>query len=677
MLPRLEPRREPARGVVWLTPLIAVALTVATGFVLFTLMGYDPFAALYHFFVSPVLSIYGLAELAIKATPLVLIAVGLAIGFRAGVWNIGAEGQLTVGAIAGGGLALWAGEHEGGWVLPAMCCAGILGGMAYAAIPAFLKTRFEVNEILTSLMLTYVATLFLSLLVYGPWKDPDGYGFPESRMFSPSATLPVLLSGTRLHIGAVIALLVALSGWVLMSRTIIGFEVKVVGQALAAARFAGFSRTRMIWFCLLLSGGVAGLAGLFEVAGPIGQLVPVISPGYGFTAIIVAFLGRLHPFGVLIAGLVMALSYLGGENVQITVGLPQAVTGVFQGMLLFFLLACDVLIRYRIRFGAARQPVAREIRRGGARRMNVDAGVLILVTVIGAATPLLLAALGELVVEKSGVLNLGVEGMMLAGAVTAFATAITTGSSGLGIVTGALAGAALALIFAVLTMSLLANQVATGLALTIFGIGLSALIGSGFVGTPAERLPRLAIPGLSDLPVIGPLLFRHDFLVYFSLFMTAAVGWFLTRTRSGMIVRAIGESHEAAHSIGYPVIRIRYLTILFGGVMGGLGGAFLSLSYTPMWVEEMTAGRGWIALALVVFSAWRPWRLLLGAYLFGGVTILQLYAQGSGLFHLPAQLLSMLPYLMTILVLTIISAGPWKGRLNAPACLGRPFHPTV
>jgi general nucleoside transport system permease protein len=363
MWPRLEPRREPARGVIWLTPVLAVALTVATGFVLFTLMGYDPFAALYHFFVAPVLSLYGLAELAIKATPLILIGVGLAIGFRAGVWNIGAEGQLTIGAIAGGGIALWAWEQEGGWVLPAMCLAGILGGMAYAAIPAFLKTRFDVNEILTSLMLTYVATLWLSLLVYGPWKDPDGYGFPESRMFSASAMLPMLLSGTRLHVGALVALLVALAGWVLMSRTIIGFEVKVVGQAPAAARFAGFSQGRMIWFCLLLSGGLAGLAGLFEVAGPVGQMVPVISPGYGFTAIIVAFLGRLHPLGVLVAGLVMALSYLGGENVQITVGLPQAVTGVFQGMLLFFLLACDVLVRYRIRFGAARQPVRRELRR--------------------------------------------------------------------------------------------------------------------------------------------------------------------------------------------------------------------------------------------------------------------------------------------------------------------------
>jgi ABC-type uncharacterized transport system permease subunit len=351
-MPRLEARREISRTMTLATPLIAVVLTVIAGFFLFVLMGYDPFAALYHFFVSPILSLYGLSELLVKATPLILIAVGLAIGFRASVWNIGAEGQLTLGAIFGGGIALWAWEQDGIWVLPMMCVAGILGGMLYAAIPAFLKTRFDVNEILTSLMLTYVATLLLSLLVHGPWKDPEGYGFPESRLFSPSALLPVILEGTRLHIGAVIALLVAVAGWVMMSRTIIGFQVRVVGEAPAAARFAGFSQNGMIWFALLLSGGLAGLAGLFEVAGPVGQLVPIISPGYGFTAIIVAFLGRLHPLGIIAAGLLMALSYLGGENAQIAVGLPQAVTGVFQGMLLFFLLACDVLVRYRVRFAA-------------------------------------------------------------------------------------------------------------------------------------------------------------------------------------------------------------------------------------------------------------------------------------------------------------------------------------
>ena len=310
--------------------------------------------------------------------------------------------------------------------------------------------------------------------------------------------------------------------------------------------------------------------------------------------------------------------------------------------------------------------------------MSLDSTVLVLVTIIGAATPLLFAALGELVSERSGVLNLGVEGMMLAGAVTAFAVTVTTGSATIGIVAGAIAGAVMALAFGVLTLSLLSNQVATGLALTIFGIGLSALIGSGFVGVPVDRLPQLQISGLSDLPVIGPLLFGHDFLVYLSVAATIGVAYFLKRTRAGMILRAVGESDVSAHSIGYNVIAVRYMAVLFGGVMAGLGGAFLSLSYTPMWAEEMTAGRGWIALALVVFSSWRPWRVLAGAYLFGGVTILQLHAQGSGgLFGLPSQVLSMLPYIATILVLTIIAAGPWRGRLDAPASLGKPFRPAT
>jgi general nucleoside transport system permease protein len=309
--------------------------------------------------------------------------------------------------------------------------------------------------------------------------------------------------------------------------------------------------------------------------------------------------------------------------------------------------------------------------------MSFDAAVLVLVTIISAATPLLYAALGELVVEKSGVLNLGIEGMMLAGAVTAFALTVTTGSASLGILAGAFAGVLMALAFGMLTLSLLANQVATGLALTIFGIGLSALVGSGFVGIPVDRLPRLAIAGLSELPILGALLFGHDFLVYLSVALTAGVAWFLKRTRAGMILRAVGESDVSAHSIGYDVIKVRYLAVLFGGAMAGLGGAFLSLSYTPMWVEEMTAGRGWIALALVVFASWRPWRLFLGAYLFGGVTILQLYAQGAGTFGVPAQVMSMLPYLATIVVLAVIAGGPWKGRLDAPACLGKPFRPAT
>ncbi len=297
------------------------------------------------------------------------------------------------------------------------------------------------------------------------------------------------------------------------------------------------------------------------------------------------------------------------------------------------------------------------------------------VSVISAATPLLLAASGELVTEKAGVLNLGVEGMMLVGAVSGFAVTLTTGSATLGILSAALAGALLSLLFGLLTLTLMANQVATGLALTIFGVGVSSLMGAGFVGTPVARLPRLDIPGLSGIPILGPLLFGHDALVYLSVAAVVLIVWFLSRTRAGMVLRACGENDEAAHALGYPVIAVRYAAVLFGGVMSGLAGAFLSLSYTPMWVENMTAGRGWIALALVVFASWRPWRLLIGAYLFGGVTILQLHAQGLGLFAVPSQVLSMLPYLATILVLALIAAGSGRRRLDAPACLGKPFHP--
>jgi simple sugar transport system permease protein len=355
---RVERRPELARTLALASPLLALILTVASGFVLFLAMGYDPAASLRAFFVSPVSSVYGLAELGVKATPLVLIAIGLALGFRANVWNIGAEGQLTIGAIAGGGIALAAWGAEGAWTLPAMIVAAMAGGAAWAAIPAFLRNRFGVNEILVSLMLTYVATLLLSTLVYGPWKDPAGFNFPQSRMFGDAAILPTILPGTRLHAGAMITLFAVGAAWLLIERGLMGFRIKVVGQAPAAARYAGFDARRVVWFCFLASGALAGLAGLFEVAGPIGQLVPTISPGYGFTAIIVAFLGRLHPLGILLAGLVLALSFIGGENAQIEVGLPQAVTGVFQGLLLFFLLGCDVLIRYRLRWLPARRVLA-------------------------------------------------------------------------------------------------------------------------------------------------------------------------------------------------------------------------------------------------------------------------------------------------------------------------------
>ena len=303
----------------------------------------------------------------------------------------------------------------------------------------------------------------------------------------------------------------------------------------------------------------------------------------------------------------------------------------------------------------------------------IDLIIPSIMTMMTAATPLMFAATGELICERSGVLNLGVEGMMLIGAVFGFAAAAVTGNATLGLLVAAMSGASAALIFAILTLNLLSNQVATGLALTIFGTGLSALVGVDYVGENIDQIVSIHIPVLTDVPIVGRLLFGHDPLVYLAILILLGTSWFLSRSRWGMILRAVGDSDVSAHAIGYPVIAIRFAAVTFGGLMAGLGGGYLSLVYTPLWAENMTAGRGWIALALVVFASWRPARVLFGAILFGGITILQLNAQAAGL-GIPAAVMSMLPYIATIVVLVLISRDAIKIRLNAPACLGRPFR---
>jgi simple sugar transport system permease protein len=299
--------------------------------------------------------------------------------------------------------------------------------------------------------------------------------------------------------------------------------------------------------------------------------------------------------------------------------------------------------------------------------------VSILVSTAVAATPLVFAATGELVAERAGVLNLGVEGMMVVGAIGAFATLVATGSFLLALIAAMAASALLSALFGLLVLNLRSNQVASGLALTMFGLGLSALLGQGYSGITVPAFPRLHLPLLSDLPVVGRLLFAHDLLLYLSIALIAGVAYVLARTRLGLILRAVGENHDAAHAIGYPVILVRYGAVAFGGALAGLGGAYLSLVQIPIWAERMTAGRGWIALALVVFAAWRPWRLLAGAYLFGGISVLQLHSQAFGV-EIDAALLSTLPYLATIIVLVVISHDKMRAGLTAPACLGKPFH---
>jgi simple sugar transport system permease protein len=335
----------------YLAPVIALAITVVFGTLLFAVLGKSPVAGLKVFFVTPLETLRGWSEVGLKMTPLLLCALGLALCYRSNVWNIGAEGQFVVGAVAAGGAALLAGAEAPRAYFVVVIAAGVAGGMAWAALTAVLRDRCNANEILVSLMLTYVGGLLLLYLVNGPWKDPKGFNFPYTKTFDAAAMVPKLLPGTRLTWGVVITLVVLVVVWVFVARSKAGFRLAVAGHAPLAARFAGFSAREGIWMSLLICGALAGLAGALEVAGPLGQLTPQLSPGYGFAAIIVAWLGRLHPGGCVFAAFVMALIYIGGELSQSRLGLPSAITGVFQGMLLLSLLTADTFIHYRLRRG--------------------------------------------------------------------------------------------------------------------------------------------------------------------------------------------------------------------------------------------------------------------------------------------------------------------------------------
>jgi len=348
---KLEARPQPSQAWSYGSPLLALLCTVVIGVILFALLGKDPVRGLQVFFWEPIKSGYAVGELVVKATPLLLIALGLAVCFRSNVWNIGAEGQYVLGAITASGVALLADKTTGGWIVVVLLLAGVLGGMAWAGLTALLRDKFNANEILVSLMLVYVAVQVLGYLVFGPWKDPNGYNFPQTKSFEAATRIPRLFDGSRVSIGVVFALLGVAGVWVFLFRTRSGFAQQVGGLAPAASRYAGFSSRGALWTALLVSGGMAGLAGALEVAGPIGQLTPYVPAGYGFAAIIVAYVGRLHPVGMVFSALLMSMFYIGGELAQSRLGLPKSLTGVFQGLLLFSLLACDTLVNYRLRWG--------------------------------------------------------------------------------------------------------------------------------------------------------------------------------------------------------------------------------------------------------------------------------------------------------------------------------------
>ena len=346
---KIEKRNDVSRSIYFLTPVLAIFLTLFGGGIIFFILGFNPIEALKFFFITPISDLYGLSELLVKATPLCLIAIGLSFCFKSNNWNIGAEGQLTFGAIVGGGVALLFYNQEGFYILPLVIIAGAIGGMIFALIPAILKTYFNTNEILVSLMLVYVSKLLLDYLVVGPWSNPEGFNFPETRQFSDSSRMPLLFEGLRIHAGIFLALAAVMLSWFVLYKTYLGFQIKVSGLSLKTAKYAGFKGKTMILVVFMISGACAGLAGVGEITGPIGQLHRMISPDYGFTAIIVAFLGRLNPFGIIFASLVVALTYLGAETAQIFLQIPKYTGQVFQGMILFFLLASDYLLFFKVK----------------------------------------------------------------------------------------------------------------------------------------------------------------------------------------------------------------------------------------------------------------------------------------------------------------------------------------
>ncbi|MGD8176359.1 ABC transporter permease [Marinimicrobium sp. ARAG 43.8] len=355
---RLEKRLEPSRAMLYLSPVLALILTLIAGGLLFAALGHAPLSSLHTFFIAPISDLYGLSELAVKVTPLLLCATGLTLCFKAKIWNIGAEGQFVFAALIGGAVSLQLSDADGFWVIPLVLLSGAMAGLCWAGIAALLLTRFNTNEILTTIMLNYIAVNLLLWGVHGPLKDPAGFNFPESALFSEQTLLPLLSPDYRVTIALFIALFMAVVIWVLLSRSLLGFQLRVMGENRNAAHTSGFNGKRIIWFMLLFSGAMAGLAGVSETNGPVGQLIPTLSLGYGYAAIIVVFMGRMHPFGIVLASLLLGLTYLGGEMAQMDLSLPKSITGLFQGMLLFFLLGCDLLIHYRLVFTQHLNPTA-------------------------------------------------------------------------------------------------------------------------------------------------------------------------------------------------------------------------------------------------------------------------------------------------------------------------------
>jgi ABC-type uncharacterized transport system permease subunit len=596
--------------------------------------GKDPLRAYADTLVYVFGNAYGFSELLVRMIPLLLTAVAAALPARIGLINVGAEGQLYMGAWSATAGALFFSDQPAFVLLPVLTVFGFVGGGLWALIPGVLRALRLVNETISTLLLNYVAPLIVSYFIFGPWRSPESASYPQSPAFAEAARLPTFFH-SRVHLGLVYALAALIVYSLVMKRTRFGLDMRAIGGNPEAARRLGIPIIRYMLAVMFLAGGVAGLAGMAEVAAIQGRLVSEVSPGYGFIGFLVSWLAGTSASGI----------------VRHSSDHPRR---AFRGR------------QYsdgRHTFHRSGTPTRRE-----RRAMNPALIAGVVASAVMSGTSLLYATLGEIVGERAGIVNLGLEGIMLIGAASGFAATALTASPYLGVAAAALAGAAANLIFAYVVVGRRGNQLAAGLSLMFFGVGLSALIGRPFVGALITGLPRLSVPGL-DPGGLGARLLNYDILVYLALPTSLLIWWLVFRTRWGLGLRTVGESPAAAYAAGLQPELLQYQALTFAGLLGGIAGAHISVALTLTWAEGMTAGRGFIAIALVIFAKWNPLWAVAGALLFGGAESLQLQLQAAGADVSPF-VMNMTPYLLTLLVLMLWG---WRRQSAAPAALGRSF----
>ncbi len=676
-----------------LMPVLATFAALGVGAVMLLILKVNPVTAYGALWEGAFGSSNAVAETLVKATPLLLVGLGICIAFRGDVINIGGEGQMVVGAILATLIGLNLEGLPGWFVIILAMLGGFVGGAFWGGIPGVLKAYFNVNEILSTIMMNAIAVQGMNFLLRGPMIDPSqaelASKIPQTARLLEAFRLPRLVP-TRLHLGAAIAVLLAILVYILLWRTTLGYRIRAVGQSPPAARYAGISVPRHVILALLFSGAFAGLAGAVQVFGVNFRMITDGSAtGFtgsaGFNGIVAALFGQLHPIGTIPASVLFGALLVGANKMQRVVQVPSALITSLNGLVVVFVVSSEIWRqrrqRRRLRDAAARIEAEAELHDlqdpvagGGGRPMieellSTTVLVGILASGIRLATPYLYAAIGETFGQRSGVLNLGVEGQMLLGAFAAFYLTFTTGNLLLGVLAAMVVGGLMGLAMAFVTVNLKAEQGISGIGFYLFGLGLSDLLFQRLLGTveTVRGFSRIHIPFLSDIPLLGEIFFNHNLLVYLA-FALVPIAWFvLNKTTLGLKIRAVGEHPEAADSVGVSVARVRYFTIILGGVLSGVAGASLSIALLNVFQQNMTSGLGFIAVALVYFGGWRPWGVLGGALLFSMVNSLQLWIQVLGI-PIPSDIAVMMPYVLTILALILAVS-----RVRAPSALTKPF----